>query len=315
MAGTYLKENEPYFCKDGKISANERKKVLELLGKGNTQQYIANLFNVNQAYVSRILKRSKLNAEDVKKIRMSNELGEITFTDINNWWDKFQCVNAVYNECIKMECNITIKEIRYILKKILCAKRYCKICNTEIKLEGSKFCGEECRRQSKLDRLKTDQNNRRTKGKGKTTQSVSRIKKIKESNGICYLCGEKLDTSIKDVYHPLYIVLDHVKALTYSNDSSEDNLKPVCRCCNTFKGYKPNGYYSSEQYKHNRNIKIKDYTPKNISHTPIDKKQFIIDCKNGMTMKELCQKYNRSNFIIWKNKHNLGLINENRKRK
>lgn len=299
--------DERYFCKDGKISSKERKIVLELLEKGNTQEYIANLFNINQSYVSRILTKSKLEIEDVKKARISNKLGDIDFDDINKWWYECQSINAVKNKCIKIGCDVTIKETRYILRKILRVKRYCEICNAEIKLEGSKFCSQECRRQAELDKIKTNQINRRIKGKGKTTQLVSRSKKIREANGICYLCGERLDTTIKDVYHPLYIVLDHVEALVYSNDSSEDNLKPVCRCCNSLKGDRPKEYYNMEQYKNNRKIKIESYVPKKISYKPIDKEQFILDCNNGMTTKELCKKYNRSNFIIWKHKKNLGL--------
>lgn len=264
------------------------------------------------------MKRSKIEIEEVKKNRMASKLvsilGNIDISDIETWWNDSLGIRDFNKKLIDIGCDINNENMKYILKDILNVSKKCKIRGKEIKFENNSiFCSNKCKKEDRLDICRTHLHNRRVKSGGKTTQSVSGFAKIKEANGICYLCGERFDTKIKDKYHPLYIVLDHVDALAHSNDSDKDNLKPVCRCCNTMKSDKPKNYYATQEYKDNKKIKLQQYVPKVGNYDLIDTKQFIIDCNSGITIEEVCKKYNRSNFIIWKMKQNLDIANKNNK--
>lgn len=307
-------KDERTFYRDGTaVSAEEKRTIIELLSEGYNQSEVASLVNISQAQVSRILKKSKLEIQEIKKNRILSKIRSIKLEDIKTLWNKSLSMNEVYDELIGLRYKVSVDDVKYVLKEILNVKKRCKICGNEIDLEHiGLFCSSKCKRESRLDSRRTQQHNRRVKSGGKTTQAISRYSKIKEADEICYLCGEKLDTKVKDKYHPLYIVLDHVNPIIHSNDSSEDNIKPVCRCCNTMKGDKEKDYYSTEEYKNNRKIKIQQYTPREDNYELIDTQEFIKDCDNGMTIKELCRKYNRSNFIIWKMKQNLGVAHKDK---
>ena len=308
------RKNERYFKMQGKIITSEEKKIIiELLAEGYKQREVASLVGITQSYVSRIMKKSKVEIEQIKRARIEIKLGSCTKKSIINWWNEESTVSYITKKVNENGGCIDNNSTKYLLKDILELKRKCKLCGKEMDIDSdnrSSYCSNKCRKEARKDSIRNQQNNRRVKGSGKTTQSVSRLKKIREAKGICYLCQEKLDIKQKDKYHPCYIVLDHVEALIYSNDSSEENLKPVCRCCNNMKGDKPKDYYTVEEYRENRRKKILEYIPKENNNDLVDTKTFVNDCKNGMTMEELCKKYNRSNYIIWKLKNDLGVANK-----
>lgn len=303
-------KNERYFKRQGKIiTSEERKIIIELLTEGYKQSEVASLVGITQSYVSRIMKKSKVEIEEIRRARIERKLGSCTKESIINWWNEESTVGYIIKKVNENSGCIDENSTKYLLKNILGLKRKCKLCGNYIDIDNrSSYCSNKCRKEARKDSIRNQQSNRRVKGSGKTAQSVSKFKKIREAKGICYLCQEKLDIKQKDKYHPCYIVLDHVEALVYSNDSSEENLKPVCRCCNNMKSDKPKDYYTVEEYRENKRKKILEYIPKENNSDLIDTKAFINDCNNGMTMEELCKKYNRSNHIIWKLKNDLGAL-------
>ncbi|MGE7932354.1 hypothetical protein [Viridibacillus arvi] len=301
-----LKENKLKREKKKEFSETH-KKVIKLASEGKLQDEIGGILNISQAYVSRIIKRSGLEIAEIKKTRTINKLGDLSLNDMTDLFYELGSKVAVLKWCRSLEINISSKDLIYIYNELLNLKKTCQICGEEMETYRRGYCSKKCAKEGRRDSIRTQQFNRRLKGGGKTTQSVSREAKIKEVDGICYLCKEKLDVSIKDKYHPLYIVIDHVEALIHSNDTSEDNLRAVCRCCNTLKLDKPADYFQEEEYKRNRWIKAEGYVPKTNNFEVIDTEQFRADCEAGMTINELCSKYNKSNIIIWKLKRNLGL--------
>lgn len=308
---TRLKENRPK--KEKKFNGTQ-KKIIELASEGKLQHEIGEVLNINQSYVSRIVKRSGLEIAEIKKTRILVKLEDFTLDDMKDVFYEIGSLSSVLKWCQSLELNITLNDLIFIYDDILHLKKFCSICSNEMELTKRGYCSKKCSKEARRDSVRTQQFNRRVKGGGKTTQSVSRRAKIKEANGICYLCKEKLNGNIKDKYHPLYIVIDHVEALTYSNDTSTNNLRAVCRCCNTLKQDKPAHFYKEEEYKQNRKIKAKEYVPKTNNFDIIDKDQFIIDCKNGMTIKKLCDKYNRSTFVISKMKKELDIAKQIKER-
>lgn len=245
--------------------------------------------------------------DEIEEIKLNNYPKD----EIIKWFIEFQTISDVLERCRENNIKVTLKTIEKILDKNG-VKKKCVICNGDIKASSRTiFCSEKCRKERFKDNIRSQQHNRRAKGSGKTAYSVSRREKIKESYGICYLCNEQLDTSVKDVYHPLYIVLDHVNPLTYSNDSRAENIKPTCRCCNNLKLDKPADYYTTEEYRENKFLKVENYIPKAIMSKD-NEQAFINDCNQGMTFEQLCKKYNRSAYIIYKRKKRLGLIKENK---
>jgi len=293
-------------------------KIVKLLSEGEKQQDIADLFNISRALVAKIMKDSYLESEDIRKIKIINKLKEVNvdFSDIEYWWNKQPTIEYIQKNLVSIECKINCtNSIKYILKDILKVKRKCKVCNKGIEIESrSPCCSDECRNELKRDHSRTGQHNRRVKSGGKTAQqTIIKSHLIIEANNICYLCGEKFDSTITDWYHPLYIVEDHVDAISYSWNGSKENFKPTCRCCNEKKWDRPKDFFTMDEYKENKKVRLANYIPKIANFKLIDNDEFLIDFNNGMKDKELSAKYNKSINCIYRTKRNLGLTNKKNK--
>ncbi|MGG7059657.1 HNH endonuclease [Clostridium tertium] len=304
--------NERFFKKNGKTITNEeRKTIIELLAEGYTQKEVADLAGISGSYVSRILSKSKLEIEEIKKNRILIKINNCSIDSIRDWWEENFNISYVEKKISENGNSINYNELRYLLKYILGVEKKCRLCSKAMDFDTlSPYCSNACRKEARRDSIRNQQSNRRVKGSGKTTQSISKFKKIREAKGMCYLCEEKLDIKQKDKYHPCYIVLDHVEPLVHSNNSSAENLRAVCRCCNNMKSDKDKNFYNTEKYRQNKKEKLSQYIPKDSDYDEININEFIEDCNAGMTFSELCKKYNRSNSVTWRIKENLGLNNK-----
>ena len=79
------RKNERYFKMQGKIITSEEKKIIiELLAEGYKQREVASLVGITQSYVSRIMKKSKVEIEQIKRARIEIKLGSCTKKSIIN---------------------------------------------------------------------------------------------------------------------------------------------------------------------------------------------------------------------------------------
>lgn len=302
--------------KKKRLLSERNLKIVELYNQGLSMSEIAKQFNLTRSRISDLLQKlskideiyikSKEERKDREKI-IKKKLKDITYDNIINWFNETGSKTGVHRKCVNKGIKISVSEIAFLLNEVLHIKKFCLICKEEMDITKVSYCSEKCRKEGiRRHQLNGQKKRRKHRGNGMNIQYVSTYELVRMAKGICYLCNEQLDINIDDSYHPLYVVIDHVNPLYKSKDSTYDNLRPTCRCCNGLKGTKEARFYTVEQYRNNKQEKFSAYKPK-LNRNIINRSEFRTDCENGMSINELSDKYNRSSFSISKLKKNLGL--------
>jgi 5-methylcytosine-specific restriction endonuclease McrA len=67
-----------------------------------------------------------------------------------------------------------------------------------------------------------------------------RVTKLAARDGMnCSICGERLDRSVRDSHHPMYITFDHKNPRAKGGSDGLDNLRLAHRSCNELRGTDP----------------------------------------------------------------------------
>lgn len=164
-----------------------------------------------------------------------------------------KCLKEEYNHKKELELEITrINKLKE--KEKLEAERFnrgnqltitikeCKECGCLFfDNNSSKYCSSKCKNRSrgrKHDKKRLE----RAKQNGLVDNSITLLKLIKRDNGICYICGNKVnleDYITKDnnvICGNYYPSIDHVIPLSKGGTHSWSNIKLAHRICNSLKG-------------------------------------------------------------------------------
>lgn len=106
---------------------------------------------------------------------------------------------------------------------------------------SSKYCSSKCRSRN-IQRRHDKKRLERAKQNGLVDSSITLLKLIKRDNGICYICGNKVnleDYITKDnnvICGNYYPSIDHIIPLSKGGTHSWSNIKLAHRICNSLKG-------------------------------------------------------------------------------
>ena len=126
--------------------------------------------------------------------------------------------------------------------------RVCPVCGAEFTtwLPHKETCTEKCsRRLRNLGHQKyADRRIERIQENGYVDKSITLAKLLKRDNGICYLCGEKVDVDDYIIRDDIKIVgdnypsIDHIVPVAKGGTHTWDNVKLAHKICNSKKGAK-----------------------------------------------------------------------------
>ena len=146
--------------------------------------------------------------------------------------------NTVYvqKKYCRDECKIQATVIRHPSKQKTIWYKACQECGQQFEttIKRQLYCCAECTGKHH-NRKKEITRRIRSKANGDIEWSISLDKIYKRDNGICHICGTKVDM-MADTNSNEYGSLDHIKPISKGGTHTWDNVKLAHRGCNTIKG-------------------------------------------------------------------------------
>ena len=154
------------------------------------------------------------NKKDIDLYRKENKylkgLNKISLSEVEELWNETRNISNLLSILNNKGTNLSLNDLRYILKNIIVVNKKCKYCGKLIEFTSNKaYCSSDCSKKMIGEQNKMRNSNSRINNQGIKMKEFNLRKRIKDADGKCFLCKEKLEIEITDLNNPLYPVLTH----------------------------------------------------------------------------------------------------------
>lgn len=111
----------------------------------------------------------------------------------------------------------------------------CPVCGCFFYKPGSKYCGDECAKETIKHYYNMKKGRRRRQSRTEESKSISLRKLYDRDNGVCWICGGLCDYTA-DGNADNYPSIDHVVPIAHGGKDEWKNIRLAHRLCNSLRG-------------------------------------------------------------------------------